>query len=117
MQNLTARRRRARILRERQRTQRAQARLRRRGIATMAGHCLAAGLTPKDARSMATSLRRNAAKAACHGVAGRSYAGKAPARDCVRYTPAEVALAASLYRPRRTDFQQARNLLIQGAAR
>ncbi|MBM9622240.1 hypothetical protein [Streptomyces zhihengii] len=101
-----------RVLADRRRTNRAAAKLRRRGVATAAGHCIAAGLRPSDARSMAASLRRNAVKAGCEGRAGTSHAGRRPARACTRYTPAEVAVAASTYRPRRDDFRRARAALM-----
>ncbi|MFE5548360.1 hypothetical protein ACFQ71_31680 [Streptomyces sp. NPDC056534] len=101
-----------RTLRDRVRTNRAAAKLRRRGVATVAGHCIAAGLRPSDARSMASSLRRNAVKAGCQGQAGTSHAGRRPARACTRFTPAEMAVAASAYRPRRGDFRAVRAALI-----
>ncbi|MFJ3783538.1 hypothetical protein GTY86_02955 [Streptomyces sp. SID5770] len=101
-----------RVLADRRRTNRAAAKLRRRGVATVAGHCIAAGLRPSDARSMASSLRRNAVKAGCEGRAGTSHAGRRPARACTRYTPAEVAVAASAYRPRRDDFRAVRAALM-----
>ncbi|MFC9732351.1 hypothetical protein ACFWGM_17515 [Streptomyces roseolus] len=101
-----------RVLADRRRTNRAAARLRRRGVATMASHCITQGLRPSDARSMASSLRRNAAKAGCEGRAGTSHAGRRPARACTRYTPSEVAVAASAYRPRRDDFRAVRAALM-----
>ncbi|WP_435187020.1 hypothetical protein [Streptomyces sp. bgisy126] len=101
-----------RVLADRRRTNRAAAKLRRRGVATVAGHCIAAGLRPLDARSMASSLRRNAVKAGCEGRTGTSHAGRRPARACTRYTPSEVAVAASAYQPRRDDFRAVRAALM-----
>ncbi|AVH59986.1 hypothetical protein C4B68_34110 [Streptomyces dengpaensis] len=83
---------------------RAAARIARKGVATLASHCLAAGLAPKEARTVASSLRKNAAKAGVTGVVGTAYR-KGLARQCTRYTPAEVAAIAVIYRPRRAEFK------------
>ncbi|MGD6742968.1 hypothetical protein ACOKM3_14120 [Streptomyces sp. BH106] len=101
-----------RIVRDRTRTHRAAARIRRRGVASMATHAVAAGLPIREARTVASSLRRNAAKAACDGMPGVSYAGKAKARACTRYSRAEVARAAALYKPRKPRYAEARNALV-----
>lgn len=96
-----------RILRDRTRTQRATAKIRRHGVATLATHCIAAGLGVKEARSVAGSLRKNADKAHVTGTPGISYAKNAKARTCTRYTPAEVAAIAVIYRPRKPAYKAA----------
>lgn len=96
-----------RILRDRTRTQRAASRITRHGVGTLATHCIAAGLGVKEARTVAGSLRKNADKAGVTGQAGISYAKNAKARTCTRYTPAEVARIAVIYRPRRAAYKAA----------
>lgn len=100
------------VLRDRRRTNRAAARIRRRGVATMAGHCIAAGLTVKQARTAAQSLRKNAVKADIGGQAGISYAGRRPARPCTRFTPQDARRAAQSYRPRADYAKRARAVLL-----
>jgi hypothetical protein len=85
---------------------RAQARINRHGAATLTTHCIAAGLTPTEARSVAGSLRKNAAKAGVTGQTGTSFR-KGRARACTRYTRAEVAAIAVIYRPRKMTYKQA----------
>lgn len=92
-------------LRQRRTQTQAQARIRRDGVATLATHCVAAGLGIKEARTVAGSLRKNAAKAGAVGRQGVSYT-KGRARQCVRYSPAEVAAIAVIYRPRRADYKR-----------
>lgn len=99
-------------LRDRTRAHRAAAKLRRRGVATMAGHALAAGLTVKDARSMASSMRKHAEKNDVAGTKGTSYAGKAKARECTRYSREEAARACATYKPRKAVLKAARAVLI-----
>lgn len=96
-----------RILRARTRTNRAAARIRRTGTGTLATHGLAAGLPPRAARTVASSLRKAAVKLGLTGVAGRTHAGRRM-RDCTRYTTAAVAAAAGLYRPRLAAYRAAR---------
>lgn len=96
-----------RILAQRARTHRAAAKIRRTGTGTLATHCIAAGLGVKEARTVAGSLRKNAAKAEVTGQAGISYAKNAKARRCTRYTPAEVARIAVIYRPRKPAYKVA----------
>jgi uncharacterized membrane protein YebE (DUF533 family) len=91
-------------LKARTRTQRAAAKIRRNGNGTLAQHCVAAGLGIKEARTVASSLRKNAAKAGVQGVAGISYT-KGRARQCTRWTPAEVAAIAVIYRPRKPAYR------------
>lgn len=92
------------ILRQRTRTQRAAAKIRRQGVATLATHCIAAGLPIREARSVAGTLRKNADKAGVTGTTGTSYT-HGRARTCTRYTPAEVAAIAVIYRPRKPAYK------------
>lgn len=94
----------ARRLADVRRANRAASGIRRRGEASLTTHCLAAGLAPRDARTAASSIRRNAQKAGIVGREARVHAGR-HMRDARRYSPAEVASAAVLYRPRRPDFK------------
>ncbi|MFS2294509.1 MAG: hypothetical protein FWJ90_17740 [Actinomadura sp.] len=94
-------------LKTRTRTQRAASRIARNGVGTLATHCIAAGLGVKEARSVAGSLRKDAAKAGVTGQAGISYAKNVKARTCTRYTPAEVARIAVIYRPRKPAYKTA----------
>lgn len=95
-----------RVLRDRTRTNRAAAKIRRQGNGTLATHCIAAGLAPREARTVASSLRKNVAKANVTGTPGTSYThGKR--RACTRYTPAEVAAIAVIYRPRKPAYRLA----------
>ena len=84
----------------------AQARIRRTGAGTLATHCIAAGLAPREARTVAGSLRRNAAKANVTGRAGISYT-HGRARQCRRFTPREVALICLQYKPRKPAYRTA----------
>lgn len=84
----------------------AAAKIRRNGTGTLATHCIAAGLPIREARSVAGSLRKNAAKAGVTGTAGVSYT-KGRARQCVRYTSREVARIAAIYRPRKPAYKAA----------
>lgn len=92
-------------LRQRSASTRAAAKIRRTGTATLATHCIAAGLPTREARSVAGSLRKNAPKAGVHGTAGVSYT-KGRARQCTRYTRREVAAIARIYRPRRAEYKR-----------
>src|SRR5690606_35710265 len=83
---------------------RAAAKIRRTGHGTLGLHCIAAGLTPTEARTVAASLRKNAPKAGVTGQPGTSYR-KGAARTCTRYTPREVAAIAVIYRPRKPAFK------------
>lgn len=93
-------------LKARTRTQRAASRINRRGTGTLAAHCIAAGLAPREARTVASSLRKNAAKAGVTGTPGLSYT-HGRARQCTRYTPREVAAIAVIYRPRKPAYKTA----------
>lgn len=93
-------------LKARTRTQRAASRIARRGNGTLATHCIAAGLGVKEARTVAGSLRKNAAKAGVTGTPGVSYT-KGRARQCTRYTRAQVAAIALVYKPRKPAYRLA----------
>lgn len=93
-------------IRTRTRTQRAQTRIARRGNASLTTHCLAAGLTPREARTVASSLRKAATKLGIHGTTARTHAA-GRMRDSRRYTPAQVAQAAVVYRPRKASYKEA----------
>ncbi|MER6249407.1 hypothetical protein [Streptomyces griseorubiginosus] len=95
-----------REIRNRTRTQRAAARINRRGNASLTTHCIAAGLTPKEARTVASSLRKATVKLGITGTAARTHAARRM-RDCRRYTPAQVAQAAVVYRPRKAAYKDA----------
>lgn len=93
-----------RILRDRTRTQRAAARINRRGTGSLATHAVAAGLPSREARSVAGSLRNAAKKLAITGTEQRVHAGRRM-RDARHYTPAQVAAMAGLYRPRKQAYR------------
>ncbi|MFJ4682044.1 hypothetical protein [Streptomyces sp. NPDC088789] len=93
------------IIKARTRTNRAAAKIHRQGVGTLATHCIAAGLGPREARTVANSLRKNAAKAHVTGTPSISYT-HGHARQCTRYTPREVAAIAVVYRPRRADYKR-----------
>lgn len=93
-----------RTIRTRTRTQRAAARIARRGTGTLASHAIAAGLTPRQASSVASSLRKAATRLGIQGQPGISYR-KGRARTCTRYTPQQVGMLALTYRPRRPEYQ------------
>lgn len=103
---IAANRTRRATLRQRTAQHRAAAKIRRTGNGTLTQHCIAAGLPIREARSVAGSLRKNATKARVAGVAGTSYT-KGRARTCTRYTPAEVAAIAVIYRPRKPAYKAA----------
>ncbi|MCX5000953.1 hypothetical protein [Streptomyces longwoodensis] len=102
------------IIRNRTRTQRAATRINRRGNASLTTHCLAAGLTPKEARTVASSLRKAATKLGIHGTTARTHAA-GRMRDCRRYSRAQVAALAVIYRPRKAAYIQAANRLALAA--
>ena len=104
---MNARSRQARqTIRTRTRVQRAASRINRRGNGSLASHCIAAGLTPTEARTVASSLRKAVTKLGIQGVLARTHAA-GRMRSCTRYTPAQVAQAAVVYRPRRTNYKLA----------
>jgi hypothetical protein len=95
-----------RILRDRTRTQRAAAKIRREVAATLTTHVIAAGLPVREARTVASSLRKNAAKAGVAGTPSVSYT-HGQRRACTRYTVREVAAIAAIYRPRKPAYKVA----------
>lgn len=98
------------ILRNRTRTQRATARIRRNHTATLTTHGIATGLTRKQAASMATTLRRTAHKLGITGAPTRTHAGR-HMRDGYTYTPTQVATIATAYKPRKPEFKTAAAIL------
>ncbi|MYS16128.1 hypothetical protein [Streptomyces sp. SID4982] len=103
-----------RTLRDRTRTHRAAAKIRRHGVGTLAAHCVAAGLGIKEARTVAGSLRKNAAKAGVTGTPSTSYT-HGRARQCTRYTVQAVARIAALYKPRKPAYKLAATKLALAA--
>ena len=93
-------------IRTRTRTQRAASRITRRGNASLTTHAIAAGLAPKEARTVASSLRKAAAKLGITGTAARTHAA-GRMRTSTRYTPAQVAQAAVVYKPRKPAYRDA----------
>lgn len=94
------------VLKARARTARAASRIARRGTASLSTHAMAAGLGPKEARTVAGSLRRSVVKLGLTGTPARVHAGRR-LRDGFRYTPAQVAAAARTYRPRIPAYKMA----------
>lgn len=93
-----------RVLRDRVRTNRTAARINRRGHGSLATYAMAAGAAPKEARTIASSLRKAVAKLDIEGTAGRTHAGQ-KMRNVTRYTPEQVAAAAKAYRPRKAEYK------------
>lgn len=91
---------------DRTRTNCAAAKIRRHGNGTLATHCIAAGLAPREARTVASSLRKNATKAGVTGTPSISYT-HGRGRQCTRYTVREVAAIAVIYRPRKPAYKTA----------
>jgi hypothetical protein len=83
---------------------RAAARIHRNGTGTLASHCMAHGLSHRDAASMVGTLRKVAAKLGIVGALGRIHAGR-HMRDCARYTPQQVAVIALAYKPRKLAYK------------
>jgi hypothetical protein len=101
-------------IRTRTRTQRAASRITRRGSGSLTTHCIAVGLTPKEARTVASSLRKAATKLGIQGTPARTHAA-GRMRDCRRYTPAQVAALAVTYRPRKSAYKDAATRLALAA--
>lgn len=93
-------------LRQRTRTNHAAARIARNGNASLTTHAIAAGLPPRQARTVASSLRTAVRKLGITGTAHRVHAGRRM-RTANRYTPAQVAAAAGTYRPRTAAYKAA----------
>lgn len=92
------------IIKARSTATRSSCKIARRGNGTLASHVLATGATAKEARSIAGSLRKSADKLEISGEAGVSFR-KGAARKCTRYTVAEVARIAAVYRPRKPEYK------------
>jgi hypothetical protein len=93
---------------------RAQARIQRNGEASLSTYCISAGLTVREARSVAGSLRKAAVKLQITGQQHRVHAA-GRMRDCAVYSPAEVAAIAAKYAPRKAAFKTARAHLLLAA--
>ncbi|MEU9014223.1 hypothetical protein AB0D12_31530 [Streptomyces sp. NPDC048479] len=98
------------ILKARATANRAAARIRRNGQASLTTHALATGLAPKEARTVASSLRKAAARLDITGTQHRVHAGR-HMRNCTRYTPVQVAALATVYRPRKMAYKLAADTL------
>lgn len=101
-------------IRTRTRPQRAAGRIARRGNGSLTTHCMAAGLTPKEARTVASSLRKAATKLGITGTPASTHAG-GRMRTCRRYTRAQVAALAVTYRPRKAAYKDAAHRLALAA--
>lgn len=101
----------AKILRTRTRCNRVAGRLSRRGIGTLATYVMATGLDVKDARSMASTLRKNAAKLEIPGQKSVTHV-KGRTVECTRYTRTEIVSIVAQYRPRKAEFKAARATLL-----
>ncbi|WP_432010162.1 hypothetical protein [Streptomyces cucumeris] len=95
-----------RTIRQRATTNRAAARIHRRGNASLTTHAIAAGLPTRAARSVAATLRKTAAKLGVTGTQHRVHAGRRM-RTTTRYTPGQVAALAVVYRPRKPAYKAA----------
>jgi hypothetical protein len=93
-------------LRDRARTTHAAARIHRRGNASLATYGIAQGLRPTEARSMVGTLRKEAKELWIDGTEHRVHVGRRM-RTTHRYTPAQVALIAVMYRPRKPAYKAA----------
>jgi hypothetical protein len=108
-------------VKQRSASTRAAARINRRGEATLTTHCVAAGLTPRAARSVAGSLRNTAKHLDITGrahdmqVKWRTHSRKTGLVTARLYTPAEVAVMAARYAPRVAAYKTARNYLMLAA--
>ena len=101
-----------RTIAHRSATTRAQARIHRRGQATLAVYATAAGLAKvKDAQSMAGSLRTVAKRIAASATEGTAFR-KGAKRDCRRYDRLTIHVIAANYAPRRPEYRAARNYLL-----
>lgn len=100
-----------RVLRNRVRTNLVVSRLRRKGSGTLATYVMATGLGIKDARSMASTLRKTAAKLEIPGQKNVTHV-KGRTVESTRYTRNEVALIVAQYKPRKAEFKAARAALL-----
>ncbi|WP_037603484.1 hypothetical protein [Streptacidiphilus rugosus] len=95
-------------------TAHAKARIHRNHGGSLITHAIEAGLPIREARSVAGSLRTSAKRL---GVTGRTVQVRrhGHTRDFAIYTPAEVALIATNYRPRKPAYKTARQHLLLAA--
>jgi hypothetical protein len=96
------------------RTQRAASRIARRGNGSLATYVIAVGLSPSEARTVASSLRKTAARLGVEGTTCRVHAGRRM-RTATRYTPGQVTVIAAAYRPRKPAYVAAKNRLALAA--
>lgn len=101
-------------LRDLARTNRAAARIHRRGNGSLATHVIATGIGPREARSVAGTLRKKAAELGITGVEARVHAGRRM-RTTHRYTIAEVGVIAAAYRPRKPAYKLAAARMTRAA--
>lgn len=100
-------------LRTRSQQTRAMARV-RRGPASLTTHAIAAGLSLREARSVAGSLRNSATRLGVTGEPARVHAGRRM-RTTHRYTAVQVARIAVAYRPRKPAYVAAATRLALAA--
>lgn len=101
-------------IKTRTRQQRATARITRRGNASLTTYGIANGLTTRDARSMASTLRKEAKALWIDGTEHRVHTRR-EIRTTHRYTPAQVALIATMYQPRKPAYKLIRARLTLAA--
>jgi hypothetical protein len=94
------------ILKARATSTRAAGRIHRRGNASLTTHALATGLTTREARTVASTLRKTATKLGITGTQHRVHAGRRM-RLTTRYTTAQVAALAAAYRPKKPAYKLA----------
>lgn len=85
---------------------RAATRIHRNGAASLTTYGLSAGLTIREAHSVASSLRKAATKLHIVGEQHRSHSGRRM-RTGYRYTPAQVLAMLLSYRPRKASYRAA----------
>jgi hypothetical protein len=98
-----------RVLRDRKRSNLAASRIERRGVGSLASHAMAAGLPLREARTVATGLRRAAGKLCVAGTVGLTYS-EHKSRTVARFTKAQVAALVDpevkgTYRPRKAEYK------------
>lgn len=108
-------------LRQRSAATRTAARITRLGDATLTSHAIAAGLTPRQARTVAGALRNAAHNLDIPGrtvdmhVKWRTHSRQTGLVTAHRYTRADVARMAAQYRPRIAAYRTARQHLLLAA--
>lgn len=93
-------------IRNTRRTTRAARRIHTRGHGTLTQHAMATGLTHRQATSMTTTTRKTATKLGLTPTTIRVHAGRRM-RTANAYTPAQMAIIATAYRPRKPEFKAA----------